>query len=133
MAQQTTSLIMDLTGWKLLNNNIQEEVLPPYLWTGVERWMLKSDRLVCEKNATKAQPVTNCNLGSINSVNLIMKCIYHLSIVRGRIFVTVIMARYPNRKRNLPAIVGFIKSLHILQQHTLYLKNYTSKPVKCTR
>ena len=40
--------------------------------------MLKSDRLVCEKNATKAQPVTNCNLGSINSVYLIMKCIYHL-------------------------------------------------------
>ena len=23
MAQETTSLIMDLTGWKLLNNNIQ--------------------------------------------------------------------------------------------------------------
>ena len=40
--------------------------------------MLKSDRLVCEKNATKAQPVTNCNLGSINSVYLITKCIYHL-------------------------------------------------------
>ena len=30
--------------------------------------MLESDRLVCEKNATKAQPVTNCNLGSINYV-----------------------------------------------------------------
>ena len=39
-----------------------EEVLLPYLWTGVERWMLKSDRLVCEKDATIAQSVTNYNL-----------------------------------------------------------------------
>ena len=30
--------------------------------------MLKSDRLVCEKNAAKAQPVTNCNLGPINYI-----------------------------------------------------------------
>ena len=87
MAQQTTSLIMELTGWKLLNNNIQEEVLLPYLWTGVERWMLKSDRLVCEKNATKAQPVTNCNLGSINSVYFNYEV--NLLVVRGKIFVTI--------------------------------------------
>ena len=44
-------------------------MLPPYLWTGVERWMLKSDSLVCENNATKAQPVTNCNFGLINSIS----------------------------------------------------------------
>ena len=48
--------------------------------------MLKSDRLVCEKNATKAQPVTNCNLGSINSVYFNYKV--NLLIDRGRIFVT---------------------------------------------
>ena len=49
--------------------------------------MLKSDRLVCEKNAAKAQPVTNCNFGSINSVNFNYEM--NLSIVRGRIFVTL--------------------------------------------
>ena len=88
MAQETTSLIMDLTGWKLLNNNKWEEVLPPYLWTGVERWMLKSDRLVCEKNAAKAQPVTNCNLGSINYVYFNYKV--NLLIDREKIFVTIL-------------------------------------------
>ena len=48
--------------------------------------MLKSDRLVCEKNAAKAQPVTNCNLGSINSVYFNYEV--NLLIVRERIFVT---------------------------------------------
>ena len=41
--------------------------------------MLKSDRLVCEKNAAKAQPVTNYNLES--SILIVTK----LSIVRGKI------------------------------------------------
>ena len=51
--------------------------------------MLKRDRLVCEKNATKAQPVTNCNLGSINSVYFNSNV--NLLIVRGRIFVTELL------------------------------------------
>ena len=46
--------------------------------------MLKSDRLVCEKNATKAQPVTNCNLGSINSIYFNYKV--NLLIGREKIF-----------------------------------------------
>ena len=54
---------------------------------GLKDECLKSDRLVCEKNATKAQPVTNCNFGSINSVNFNYEM--NLSIVRGRIFVTI--------------------------------------------
>ena len=49
--------------------------------------MLKSDRLVCEKNATKAQPVTNCNLGSINYVYFNYEV--NLLIGREKIFVTV--------------------------------------------
>ena len=49
--------------------------------------MLKSDRLVCEKNATKAQPVTNCNLGSINYVYFNYKV--NLLIGREKIFVTI--------------------------------------------
>ena len=49
--------------------------------------MLKSDRLVCEKNATKAQPVTNCNLGSINSIYFNYEV--NLLIVREKIFVTI--------------------------------------------
>ena len=48
--------------------------------------MLKSDRLVCEKNATKAQPVTNCNLGSINYIYFNYKV--NLLIDREKIFVT---------------------------------------------
>ena len=48
-------------------------MLLPYLWTGVERWMLKSNRLVCAKNATVAQSVTNYNL---DPSILIMKWIY---------------------------------------------------------
>ena len=49
--------------------------------------MLKSDRLVCEKNATKAQPVTNCNLGSINYVYFNYKV--NLLIGREKIFATL--------------------------------------------
>ena len=49
--------------------------------------MLKSDRLVCEKNATKAQPVTNCNLGSINYVYFNYEV--NLLIGREKIFVTI--------------------------------------------
>ena len=45
--------------------------------------MLKSDRLVCEKNATKAQPVTNYNLDS--SILIVTK----LPIVRGKIYNTI--------------------------------------------
>ena len=45
--------------------------------------MLESDRLVCEKNATKAQPVTNCNLGSINYIYFNYKV--NLLIGRGKI------------------------------------------------
>ena len=45
--------------------------------------MLKSDRLVCEKNATKAQPVTKLLFGSINSVNLNYE--KNLSIICGKI------------------------------------------------
>ena len=41
--------------------------------------MLKSDRLVCEKNATKAQPVTNYNLDP--SILIVT----NLPIVRGKI------------------------------------------------
>ena len=60
--------------------------------------MLKSDRLVCEKNATKAQPVTNCNLGSINYI-------------------------YFNYKVNL--LIGHEK---ILQQNTPSLKVLLQRP-----
>ena len=49
--------------------------------------MLKSDRLVCEKNATKAQPVTNCNLGSINYVYFNYKV--NLLIGREKIFAAL--------------------------------------------
>ena len=48
--------------------------------------MLKSDRLVCEKNAAKSQPVTNCNLGSINYVYFNYKV--NLLIGRKKIFAT---------------------------------------------
>ena len=50
--------------------------------------MLKSDRLICEKNATKAQPVTNCNLGSINYVYFNYEV--NLLIDREKIFVTLL-------------------------------------------
>ena len=59
--------------------------------------MLKSDRLVCEKNATKAQPVTNCNLGSINYVYFNYKV--NLLIGREKIFATLDMVKvYHNTK-----------------------------------
>ena len=64
--------------------------------------MLKSDRLVCEKNATKAQPVTNCNLGSINSIYFNHKV--NLLIDREKIFVTklsnLIDSAYPKQNWN---------------------------------
>ena len=55
-------------------------MLLPYLWTGVERWMLKNDRSVCEKNATKPQPVTKYNLDP--SILIVMK----LPIIHGKIY-----------------------------------------------
>ena len=47
--------------------------------------MLKSDGLVCEKNATKAQPVTNYNLDP--SILVVTK----LPIVHGKIHNTTKM------------------------------------------
>ena len=63
-------------------------MLLPYLWTGVERWMLKSDRLVCEKNTTIAQPVTNYNLDP--SILIVT----NLPIVRGKICNTSEVRQY---------------------------------------
>ena len=79
--------------------------------------MLKSDRLVCEKNATKAQPVTNCNLVSINSVYFNYEV--NLLIVCGRIFVTIGLT-IPGKLvfRNL---ADFVKSgrFHEILRHSL--------------
>ena len=77
VAQQTTSLIKDLTGWKILNNNVEKEVLLPLFvnwgWkVNVEEWQVGNvKRMQLKHNLS-----LNCNLDpSIPSI-LIMKQIY---------------------------------------------------------
>ena len=62
--------------------------------------MLKSDRLVCEKNATIAQPVTNYNLDP--SILIVKK----LPIVRGKIYNKMMLPTFSSNEEAINQLLS---------------------------
>ena len=80
--------------------------------------MLKSDRLVCEKNATKAQPVTNCNLGSINYVYFN----YKVNLLIGREKILQHYTTSTTHTKEHSVTVAYSVVLHFIIIHLLQVK-----------